>query len=83
LRGDGELQLHVGDLVLLHTGRRQQSRVLKEKLDDYWHGPYRIRKIPEDSTFYFLEELDGTPFAKTVVGNWLKKFFSWTSLDGA
>ena len=59
LRGDEQLQLHVGDLVLLHTGKRQQSRVLKEKLDDYWRGPYRIREIPEDSTFYFLEELDG------------------------
>ena len=75
LRGDGKSQLHVGDLVLLHTGKRQH---LKEKLDDYWHGPYRIRQIPENSTFYYLEEL---PLAKTIAGNWLKKFFSRTSLD--
>jgi hypothetical protein len=74
----GNSQLHVGDLVLLHTGKRQQSRVLKEKLDDYWRGPYRVRKIPEDSTFYWLEELDGTPLAKTIAGNRLKKFFSRT-----
>ena len=81
LRGDGNWQLHVGDLVLLHTGKRQQSRVLKEKLDDYWHRPYRIRQIPENSTFYYLEEFDGTLLAKTIMGNRLKKFFSWMSLD--
>jgi hypothetical protein len=62
----GKHQLRVGDLVLMHISKRQQSRVLKEKLDDYWRGPYRIRKIPEDSTFYYLEELDGTPLAKTL-----------------
>ena len=29
------------------------------KLDDKWRGPYRIREIPENSTFYRVEELDG------------------------
>ena len=83
LRGDGDLRLRMGDLVLLHTGKRQQSRVLQEKLDDYWRGPYRIRVISEDSTFYYLEELDGTPLAKTIAGNRLKKFFPRISLDEA
>lgn len=75
LRGDGILQLRVEDLLLLHTGKRQQPRVLKEKLDDYWCGPCRVRKIPENSTFSYLEEFDGTPLAKTIAGNRLKKFF--------
>jgi len=74
-------ELRVGDLVLLHTGKRQQSRVLREKLDNYWRGPYRIREVLENSTFYYLEELDGTPLAKTIARNRLKKFFSRRSLD--
>jgi hypothetical protein len=40
LRGD--LKLRVGHLVLMHTGKRQQSRVLKGKLDNYWRSPYRV-----------------------------------------
>jgi len=74
-------QLQVGDLVLMHISKRQQSRTLKEKLDDYWRGPYRIREVPEDSTFYYLEELDGTHLAKSIAGNQLKKFFSRELLD--
>src|SRR5215471_16892805 len=53
LHGDGQLQLHVWDLVLPHTGKRQQSRVLNEKLDYYSRKPCRIAQIPEDSTFYY------------------------------
>ena len=79
LRGHSKLQ--VGDLVLMHTGKRKQSRKLTEKLDDYWIGPYRIREIPENSTFYYLEELDGTQLSRSIVGNRLKKFFSRTILD--
>ena|ERR1700752_983981 len=30
---------------------------------------------PDDSTYYRLEELDGTPLAGTFAGNRLKKFF--------
>jgi hypothetical protein len=67
--------------VLIHISKRQQSCALKEKLDDYWHGPYCIRGILKDSTFYYLEELDSTHLAKSVAGNWLKKFFSCGSLD--
>lgn len=71
----------MGDFVLMHTGKRTQSRVSKEKLDDYWLGPYRIREIPEDSTFYYLEEMDDTRKAKSVAGNRLKQFFSRISFD--
>ena len=69
-------QLEVGDLVLLFNSKDQDSRARAKKLDDRWGGPYRVQAIPEDSTFYFLEELDGTHLAKTFAGNRLKKFFS-------
>jgi hypothetical protein len=54
---------------------RQQLRVLKEKLDDYWRGPLSHHKTPEDSIIYYLEELDWTTLAKTTAGNRLKKLF--------
>ena len=65
-------QLHIGDLVLLHCTKAAYSRSRAHKLDDRWSGPYRIRQILEDSTFYWLEELDGTPLAATFAGNRLK-----------
>jgi len=34
-----------------------------------------------DSTFYCLEELDGTPLAATFAGNCLKRFFFRMELD--
>src|SRR5947207_14454119 len=40
LRGEN-IQLHVGDLVLLHTTKSRFSRSRQEKLDDNWRGPYR------------------------------------------
>jgi len=61
--------------VLRHTGKRMQSRVLKEKLDDYWLGPYWIYEMLEDSIFYYLKELECTRLMKSIVGNQLKKFF--------
>ena len=70
----GEQQLHVGDLVLLHRSQVRKRRATK--LDDHWSGPYRIREIEPNSTFYRLEELDGTPLAATFAGNRLKKFFT-------
>ena len=73
-------QREVGDLVLLFNLKDQDSRARAKKLDDRWSGPYRIRAIPEDSTFYFLEELDGTQLTKTFAGNRLKKFFSCQDL---
>jgi hypothetical protein len=42
---------------------------------------YRIREVPEDSTFYKLEELDGTHLKATFAGNRLKRFFSRAELD--
>jgi hypothetical protein len=71
--------LQVGDLVLLHNSILQHSH--SRKLDDKWRGPYRIREISDNSTFYHLEELDGTPLAATFAGNRLKKFFSRAELD--
>ena len=58
-------QLHVGDLVLLHNTVLQHSH--SNKLDDKWRGPFRIREIPENSTFYWLEELDGALLAATLL----------------
>jgi hypothetical protein len=76
-------KLNVGDLVLLYDGKSRFSRSRNEKLDDNWRGPYRIREIPENSTFYLLEELDGTELADSIAGNRVKKFFSRTSLEEA
>jgi hypothetical protein len=45
-------------------------------------GPYRISEIPPNSTFYKLEELDGTPYKDNMVGgNRIKKFFKRAELD--
>jgi len=82
LRGEN-VQLNVGDLVLLHSTKSRFSRSRQEKLDDNWRGPFRIREIPQNSTYYMLEELDGTRLATTIAGNRLKKFFSRTMLDDA
>jgi hypothetical protein len=65
-------QLRVGDLVLLLNSALQKTR--NTKLLDNWRGPYRITEIPRDSTFYQLEELDGTPLVQPFAGNRLKKF---------
>ena len=74
-------RLHVGDLVLLHHTKDSYSRSRARKLDDRWFGPYRIREIPDDSTFYWLEEFDGTSLATTIAGNRLRRFFARTELD--
>ena len=74
-------QLQVGDLVLRHSTKSRFSRSRQGKLDDNWNGPFRIREIPENSTYYVLEELDGTPLAVTIAGNRLKKFFSRSLLE--
>ena len=46
------------------------------KLFDKWCGLYRIIEKAENSTFYRLAELDGTPLSGTTAGNRLKKFYS-------
>jgi len=51
------------------------SRNRQKKINDRWHGPYRIREVAEDSIFYRLEELDGTPLTSSIAGNRLKRFF--------
>ena len=80
MRGEAQ-QLRVGDLVLVHQSKNLNSRSVKIKLDDRWFGPYRIREIPPDSTFYKLEELDGTHLKATFAGDRLKRFFSRSVLD--
>jgi transposase InsO family protein len=75
-------QLKIGDLVLLHQTIGSGNRALNKKLQDRWAGPYRISEIPPNSTFYKLEELDGTPYKdNTVAGNRIKKFFQRAELD--
>src|SRR5436190_18687163 len=73
LRPDSQ-GLHKGDLVLLYDSALQKNR--NTKLFDKWRGPYRIIKKAENSTFYRLAELDGTPLSGTTAGNRLKKFYS-------
>ena len=74
-------QLHLGDLVLVHISKNQLSRARKIKIHDRWIGPYRIREIPTDSTYYLLEELDGVELKENFAGNRLKKFFTRRELD--
>jgi hypothetical protein len=61
-------------MVLLYDSTLQKNRHTKFK--DKWRGPFRVVKKAENSTFYLLEELDGTPLAGTTAGNRLKKFHS-------
>jgi hypothetical protein len=71
----GVQQLQVGDLVLVYIDQHRFWRARQTKLSDKWRGPYRIREVAENSTFYRLEELDGVLLAPTFAGNRLKKFF--------
>ena len=66
--------LQPGDMVLLFDSTSQRSRGVK--LKDKWRGPFQITEKAKKSTFYLLAELDGTPFAKNIAGNRLKKFYS-------
>src|SRR5437667_7855069 len=67
-------QLQQGDLVLLYDNSFQKN--WHTKFSDKWRGPYKIIEKAENSTFYRLAELDGTPLAGTTAGNRLKKFYS-------
>ena len=71
----------VGDLVLSLRDPKADWGVShrEEKLDERWQGPYRIREKPENSTFYLLEELDGTPLRRKFAGNQIKKYFQRTA----
>jgi hypothetical protein len=79
LRLDAQ-QLHVGDLVLVHRITNSISRTRPRKLDAQWSGPYRIREMIDDFTYYLLE-LDGTKLERSYAGNQLKRFFSRDELD--
>ena len=78
---DENIQLHVDDLILLHTTKSRFSRSRQKKLDDNWRGSYRIWEIPKNSTYYLLEELNDTPLITTITKNRLKKFFSRILLE--
>ena len=68
LRPEGDQQLQLGNLIFVHNSIKFKTgkppRV--SKLDDRWLGPYRIREVAENSTFYLLEELHGTLLAATI-----------------
>jgi hypothetical protein len=78
-------QLHIDDLVLVHqgTGKDINSRSVNLKIDDRWFGPGGIREIPQDSTFYLVEELDGTHLRARFSGDRLRCFFSRPNLRGS
>jgi len=46
------------------------------KIDERWEGPFRITEKMDDSTYYMLEELDGTEMKRKFAGNQLKKYFA-------
>jgi hypothetical protein len=56
------------------------SRTRARKLDDRWDKPYRIHKIPDDSTYYLLK-LDRTKLKYIFISNRLKCFFFRVELD--
>ena len=68
-------QLKVGDLVLLFNSTLKKH-LRKDKLVDRWMGPYRIREIPLNSTYYLLEELSGEPLKAKAAGDRVRKFFT-------
>ena len=78
LRPDDDLQLYAGDLILLHNSQKFETDrpARAAKLDDRWLGPYRIWEIAENSTFYHLEELDGTALAASRWQSSQKVLFS-------
>jgi hypothetical protein len=45
------------------------------KLDERWQGPYCVKEKPQDSTYYLLEELDGTPMKHKCAGDQVKKYY--------
>lgn len=80
LRPPGQ-KLRNGDLVLVFRFPNQKIHSRARKLDERWQGPYRIRDEVEDSTFYMLEELDGTPLKQKFPGDQLKLYFARTRLE--
>ena len=67
--------MKVGDLVLVFDNHIGESRKLQVKLMNQWYGPYCIREVPVDSTYYRLIELDGTELAESFAEDRLKCFF--------
>jgi RNase H-like domain found in reverse transcriptase/Integrase zinc binding domain/Reverse transcriptase (RNA-dependent DNA polymerase) len=65
-----------GDLVLvLRPAMLQTTSSRSRKIDERWEGPYRIIEKPMDSTYYILEELDGTLKKRKYAGEHVKKYF--------
>ena len=72
-------RLRKGDLVLVYDSSLQTNR--NTKLNDRWRGPFRVVEKAENSTFYQLEELDGTPLSGTTAGDRVKKFYTRKELE--
>jgi RNase H-like domain found in reverse transcriptase/Integrase zinc binding domain len=76
-----DLAIQPNDLVLVFRPSMLQKIKNRElKLDEQWQGPYRVREKPLDSTYYLLDELDGTPLKRKYAGEHVKKYFprmSW------
>ena len=54
-------EIYGGDLVLIfRPAMLQKTKNRDLKPDERWHGPYCVREKPLDSTFYLLNEFDGT-----------------------
>ena len=69
-------EIHPSDLVLIfRPAMLQKARSRDLKLDERWQGPYRVREKPPDSSFYLLEEIDGTPLKRKYAGDQVKKYF--------
>ena len=76
-----KVRFKVGDIVLLYNAQVTKTRTRDNKLRDKWRGPFRIRRVPEDSTHYYLAELDGTELKGTFAGNQLKRFYTRDEVD--
>ena len=72
------LAIHLGDLVLLHDTRLDQSH--SHKLHDRWNGPYCVMDISKQNErgTYKLAELDGVALDGYFSGDRLKKFMART-----
>jgi hypothetical protein len=81
LRSENQ-EIQVGDLVLVFRPfMLLPIRSHDTKLDERWQGPYRVKEKPQDSTYYLLEELDGTPMKRKYAGDQVKKYFPRLSLE--
>lgn len=77
LRSENQ-SIRVGDLVVIF--RPSMLLPIKHhdmmKLNDGWQGLSRFKAKPPDSTYYLLEDLDGTPMKhQSASDHWIKKYY--------